>query len=149
MDSRVDTYQHIHQVQLRLDQVLQDLKRRLLFHDASKLQSPELEVYDRYEAELRAHDYNTPGYWKVLRLMEPAIRHHYEHNSHHPEHYAGGVRGMSLLDLMEMLCDWDAAAQRRPQPMLLPDSIDLNQKRFGYSDELRQILLNSAQYASR
>lgn len=53
-----------------------------------------------------------------------------------------GLHGMSLLDLVEMLCDWKAATLRHNDGNITC-SIDINQKRFGYSDELKQIFLNS------
>lgn len=53
-----------------------------------------------------------------------------------------GIRGMSLFDLIEMLCDWKAATLRHNDGNIRR-SIELNQKRFGYSDELKQILLNT------
>lgn len=54
-----------------------------------------------------------------------------------------GLHGMSLLDIIEMLCDWKAATLRHHDGDILR-SIEINQKRFGYSDELKQILLNTA-----
>jgi hypothetical protein len=53
-----------------------------------------------------------------------------------------GIRGMSLLGLLECLLDWKAATLRHADGDLLR-SIEINQKRFGYSDELKQILLNT------
>jgi hypothetical protein len=53
-----------------------------------------------------------------------------------------GLHGMSLLDVLEMLCDWKAATLRHNDGDIRK-SISLNQKRFGYSDELKQILLNT------
>lgn len=55
---------------------------------------------------------------------------------------ASGIRGMSLLDLLEMLCDWRAATMRHADGDIFK-SIEINQKRFGYSDEIKQILLNT------
>jgi hypothetical protein len=49
------------------------------------------------------------------------------------------VRAMTLLDLVEMLCDW-LAATRRHDDGDIHRSIDMNQERFGYSDELKAIL---------
>jgi len=54
-----------------------------------------------------------------------------------------GLHGMTLLDIIEMLCDWKAATLRHKDGDLLR-SIDLNQKRFGYSEEMRRILRNTA-----
>jgi len=53
-----------------------------------------------------------------------------------------GLHGMSLLDLLEMLCDWKAATLRHNDGDIRK-SIEINQRRFGYSDELKQILLNT------
>lgn len=53
-----------------------------------------------------------------------------------------GLNGMSLIDLIEMLCDWFAATQRHNDGNILR-SIELNQKRFNYSDELKQIFINT------
>lgn len=58
-------------------------------------------------------------------------------------HDAQGIRGMSLLDVLEMLCDWKAATMRHADGDLAK-SIEINQKRFGYSDELKSILTNTA-----
>lgn len=143
-DSRVDTYEHIGNVQRIMAPVIAELTWRQLVHDASKLASPEVEVYDELEDELRAHDYDTEGYWATLRRMKPAIDHHYAFNRHHPEHHADGIHGMSLVDLLEMLCDWKAASMRRPTNIGLSESVEHNQKRFGYGDELKRILLNTA-----
>jgi hypothetical protein len=59
------------------------------------------------------------------------------------ENPQGGIRGMSLLDLLEMLCDWKAATLRHNDGDLRK-SIEINQKRFGYSDELKRLLINTA-----
>lgn len=53
-----------------------------------------------------------------------------------------GLRGMSLLDVLEMLCDWKAATARHDDGDIRK-SIEINQRRFCYSDELKQILLNT------
>lgn len=52
------------------------------------------------------------------------------------------VSQMNLIDLMEMLCDWKAVTLRSPNGDIRR-SIEENQKRFGYSDELKAILLNT------
>lgn len=54
-----------------------------------------------------------------------------------------GIRGMSLLDILEMLCDWKAATLRHADGDLLK-SIEINQRRFGYTDELKSILVVTA-----
>jgi hypothetical protein len=143
VDSRPDTYAHILTVQRLLLRAVSDVQRRLTEHDVTKLESPEREAYDEFTPRLRDSVYGSEEYRATLREMKPAIRHHYEHNPHHPEHYETGIRGMSLLDLVEMLCDWKAAGQRHASNPGLRHSIEINQDRFGYSDELKQVLLNT------
>jgi hypothetical protein len=41
-----------------------------------------------------------------------------------------------------MLCDWKAATLRHDDGDIRR-SIEINQERFGYSDELKQILINT------
>ena len=63
---------------------------------------------------------------------------HYSLNRHHPEHHENGINDMSLIDLLEMLCDWCTAAKDIDQ------SIEINAKDYGISSQLRQILKNTA-----
>lgn len=143
-DSRVDTYEHIAKVGSYLLRAITSLHYRALDHDRSKLESPEREMFDEYTPKLRDTAYGSEEYKGFLREMGAAVEHHYEHNSHHPEHFENGVRGMSLLDLIEMLCDWQAAGERHADGGDLMRSIAANQERFGYGDELRAILENTA-----
>lgn len=52
---------------------------------------------------------------------------------------------MDLIDLMEMMCDWKAATLRHNDGDI-NKSLEINQKRFGYSDELKEIMKNSLKY---
>lgn len=49
---------------------------------------------------------------------------------------------MNLIDIMEMLCDWLAATHRHDTGDIMV-SLEKNQERFGYSDELKQIMINT------
>lgn len=142
-DSRPDTEAHIKTVQRYMERATAMLVRRSVDHDQSKLESPEREVFDEMTPKLAASTYGSDEYKGFLAAMKPALDHHYANNSHHPEHYPDGIRGMSLLDVLEMLCDWKAATMRHNDGDLRK-SIEINQKRFGYSDELKRILLNTA-----
>jgi hypothetical protein len=137
--AEVETLKHIRRVQALLGTLATDLIRRAEVHDASKLESPEREVFEEFTAKLRGCTYGSDEYKGFLAAMKPALNHHYAANSHHPEHYALGIQEMSLLDLIEMLADWKAATERHADGSL-EKSIEINQKRFGYSDELRSIL---------
>jgi hypothetical protein len=141
-DSRPDTRKHIGEVRRLLSRVIDDFVRRQREHDASKLASPEVEVFDEFTPKLSGSTYGSEEYRGFLAAMKPALDHHYARNSHHPEHYPDGVRGMSLPDVVEMLCDW-LAATRRHADGDVKKSIEINQKRFGYGDELKRILLNT------
>lgn len=141
-DSRPDTYQHIQSVQRLMGRVVCDLLGRAERHDQSKLVPPEVAAYDELTPRLAGLTYGSDEYRATLREMKPAIAHHYAANSHHPEHYPDGIAGMSLLDVVEMLCDWKAASMRHNNGDFRK-SIEINQERFGYSDELKQLLLNT------
>ena len=53
-----------------------------------------------------------------------------------------GLHDMTLIDIIEMLCDWKAATLRHKDGAIRR-SIEQNQKRFGYGDELKQIFINT------
>lgn len=55
-----------------------------------------------------------------------------------------GISGMNLIDLIEMLCDWKAATIRHNDGDIRK-SIAINQKRFGYSDEMKRFMLNTVE----
>jgi hypothetical protein len=135
--------QHIGLVQYWLDMAIQNLNRRLEKHDQSKLVDPEKKAWDYATPKLQDYKYGSDEYRTTLREIKPAVQHHYEVNDHHPEHYENGIQGMSLMALMEMLADWKAATQRSPGGDL-GKSFEINQKRWGYSDELALILHKTA-----
>jgi hypothetical protein len=158
-DSRPDTFDHIGKVRLYMSRAIGMLLDRANIHDSSKLVEPELATFDEFTPKLAESEYGSNEYKANTAAMGEALEHHYAHNSHHPEHYENGIAGMSLIDLIEMLCDWYAASQRTKRPAMpaasgradAPQydddflrSIALNQERFGYTDELRLILTNTA-----
>lgn len=142
MDSRLETYAHILQVQHFLNKMIIELTRRAEVHDKSKLETPEKEFFDKYTHLLKDSTYGSEEYFKILQELKPALDHHYKNNSHHPEHYENGIKGMNILDILEMLCDWKAAGMRHANGNIV-ESIEKNSKRFNYSDDLKQIFLNS------
>jgi hypothetical protein len=142
-DSRPDTLLHILEVRRRLNLVIKDLERRWREHDLSKLSDPEKAVFDEFTPKLKNSTYGSEQYQEYLVQMRTALDHHYAHNSHHPEFYSNGIDGMSLLDLIELVCDWKAATLRHADGDLRK-SIEYNQKRFGYTDQLKAILINTA-----
>ena len=141
-DSRPGTEAHIGEVRRLLGKVLSGLTRRAMLHDRSKLESPEVEHFDRAAFRLAGCAYGSAEYRNSLADLKPALDHHYAVNSHHPEHYPDGICGMNLLDLMEMIADWVAAVQRHDSGQIFR-SIEINKERFGMSDDLTQIFINT------
>lgn len=143
-DSRVDTHEHIAQVRGLVLGAAHDLTKRAHVHDASKLAEPELSVFNEYTPKLRDSTYGSDEYKRFLEGMGEGLRHHYEANDHHPEHFEDGIAAMSLIQLTEMLCDWIAATRRHADGDIRR-SIEQNAERFGYGDEIKRLLLNSVE----
>lgn len=141
-DSTQDTRDHIHNVQSRIAEIRNRLEYRAIIHDHSKLEEPEKSGFDVLTFKLRDLVYGSDEYKAALVEGKPTIEHHYAVNPHHPEHYDNGIDGMSLLDVVEMLCDWKAASERTKQGSIAA-SLAHNKERFGISDQLAAILKNT------
>ena len=141
-ESTYGTLEHIREVQRGLAAFAATLIERGIVHDRTKLEDPEHEHFEVATPRLKGLTYGSEEYKESLRSIKPAIEHHNAHNSHHPEHYAEGILGFDLFDLVEMFCDWQAAVKRHADGDLRR-SVTLNQERFGYSDDLRSILMNT------
>ena len=166
-----ETLKHRAQVKTYLAAVCAMLARRGECHDESKLHSPEAEIFAEYTPKLKGSTYGSEAYKRCLAEMRPALEHHYAENRHHPEHFKRyvcngcfkeyrtmpnhcdicgysqfqeetDIAQMTLVDLLEMLCDWKAATLRHADGDILR-SIEGNQTRFDYSDDLRQIFENT------
>lgn len=142
-DSRSDTLTHIKRVNELLINAATELLQRAKVHDESKLHSPEKEWFDKATERLKNLEFGSEEYKQSLKELEPALNHHYEHNSHHPQHYKEGINEMDLFDLLEMLLDWKAAGERTAGGNIFK-SIAVNTSRFRISDQLASILINTA-----
>lgn len=142
-ECQVETLKHIEMVRSYLRMFTDALTLRGVKHDASKLESPELEIFTECTPKLAALTYGSPEYNESLKELKVALEHHYAGNRHHPEHFTKGIEDMTLIDIVEMLCDWKAASLRQHDGNLLK-SIELNAERFGYDRQLKQIFLNTA-----
>ena len=112
-------------------------------HDKSKLGWYEAKHYAKVIFDLRGSTYGTEEYKKMLEDIQPAVKHHYKKNSHHPEHYKNGMQDMSELDKLELIADWCAATKRHANGDVFR-SIEINQSRFGYNDETKEWLISIA-----
>lgn len=140
-----ETIEHINAVRRWLIKAEINIESRRVDHDKSKLQEPERSGFQAMTADARLKDltYGSEEYRAVLREHKPTIQHHYDHNDHHPEFWPNGVRDMSLLSVLEMLCDWKASTSRMKDGDLAR-SIEINAARFGYGDEFKALLMNTA-----
>jgi hypothetical protein len=143
-DSTMDTVEHIRIVQSRMAEVLIQLHTRQLFHDKSKLYSPEKEAFDRVVPKLQELEYGSEEHKAAVSELGEALKHHYGVNPHHPEHHIGGISDMSLIDVIEMFCDWKAASERNAYNGF-GRSLEINTERFGVSDQLASIFENTRQ----
>ncbi len=157
-DSRPDTQAHINRVASLLMQAVDNLRQRAVVHDASKLESPEREVFDAVTPKLKAMEYGSDEYKASLAEMGTALNHHYANNSHHPERFAltdygvpnpdelkqgAAVARMTLFDLIECLVDWKAASERHTTGDIWK-SIEMNKERFGLTEQLYGIFRETA-----
>ena len=165
------TLEHVRLVGAYLQHCASDLDLRAIEHDKSKFGSEEWPGFLEMTEKLKGCTYGSPEYQEYLKQLQPTLEHHYAANRHHPEHFLyyecngcftrytkcpnscercgytqfttrPDVSRMSLLDLIEMVCDWLAATQRHDDGDIWK-SIEINQKRFEYSDELKEILKNT------
>lgn len=144
-ESKFKTLRHIETVRNYINLVIRELILRQEQHDQTKLESPEVEIFEEYTPKLRECEYGSEKYKAMMKEMNVAINHHNKKNRHHPEHFVRGINGMNLVDLIEMACDWIAASKRHNNGDVMK-SIELNQERFEYSEELKNILVNTAAF---
>jgi hypothetical protein len=142
MSSEKDTLEHREKVIGIAKLIMGQLIESVMKHDESKIQEPEVSIFDEYTSKLKNTTYGSDEYKGYLKEMGKALEHHYKANRHHPEHFENGIRGMNLVDLVEMFCDWWAASMRHNDGDIRR-SIEINQSRFGYSDDLKAILMNT------
>ena len=141
--SEQDTREHIGKVRYHMSAILANLAERSNTHDLSKLEEPELSGYESLREAIQGVEYGTPAYRAVLAAHEGVIQHHYASNYHHPEHWANGIEDMSLLDIIEMLCDWKAASERGGGDF--KHSLEVSIARFHFDDDrIGEILTNTA-----
>lgn len=139
-----ETVAHVRRVGCLMLQAISGLQNRAVVHDDSKFSAEEFEAFARETPGLKALTYGSPEYKDALERLGPALRHHYDHNRHHPEYFGPeATDGMNLLDLIEMLADWKAATERHADGSLAR-SIVGNAKRFGYPPVLMHLLARSA-----
>ncbi len=162
-----ETEKHVRRVGVLMLEVISKLQRRAVVHDSSKFSPEEFDAFAAETPALRGLTYGSDEYKAALARLGPALDHHYKANDHHPEHFGtttcdqcgqdeskpctcggtrtrrGDIHRMDLIQLLEMLCDWQAATERHANGSL-PKSIVQNAKRFGYDDRMAVLLCKTA-----
>lgn len=141
----LETGAHIMKVRSFLNKAVIELSERSIHHDESKLLDPELEIFCRFIPLLKKTKYNSDEYKEYSKGMGVALENHYRENRHHPEHFPNGWRGMNLIDLLEMVCDWRAASERYVDGDFYA-SLTKSEKHFKMPKYLIQILRNTVEY---
>jgi len=162
---------HNNHVQQNIADVIANLAQRMANHDQSKYSDVELELVRGKPAlnrlEYNTPEYKE-GLAKVQTAVAShyaANDHHPEHFTRWecngcfkvfdtpPDNLhcdvclceifeqPHGIRGMSLLALLEMACDWQAASIEHNSYFLT--SVERNIERFGLSIEMKEILINT------
>ena len=142
-ECQVETIKHIEKVREIIRIFVNKLVTRAFDHDKLKLESPEVEIFTEYTPKLADTTYGSDEYKQFLEKMKPALEHHYANYRHHPEHFEKGINDMTLVDIVEMFCDWKASSMRHHDGNLLK-SIDINASRFNMTSQLKQIFINTA-----
>jgi hypothetical protein len=137
-----ETRKHILTVQRTVLRLLNSVMEQALSHDSSKLESPEIDTFTEFTPKLKNCTYGSDDYAFYLKMMKPALDHHYQNNRHHPEHFAKGIEEMSIVDIIEMFCDWFAATKRHADGDIRK-SLKINKKRFRINPQLIKILENT------
>ena len=139
-----ETMKHIHQVGKNIHILVSKLLKRADNHDASKLESPEVEFFTQKTHLLSGLTYGSEEYNQCLKELAPALEHHYANNRHHAAHYDNGINDMNIVDFIEMFCDW-AASCKRHNDGNLNKSIEINAKRFDMPEMMVNVLKNSVE----
>lgn len=132
---------HISRVRRHINTFIQLLIRRAEKHDKSKLEEPELSWWKEMDKEPR-YPYGSEEYKQKIKRWSKVFKHHYQYNRHHPEHYEYGVSEMTLIDIVEMMCDWLGYKDTTTVTEAIK-VCDEQMARYDISEELRQIIFNT------
>lgn len=108
-----------------------ELQGRARVHDRDKLSVPLFHGFVEVNRVAREHPFGSPEY--MASLKTDAVGLHVRRNRHHPEAHRSPA-DMTWLDIVEMVCDWGAAALTYGQTSLA-DSLEVQRKRFDFTDQ--------------
>lgn len=125
--------------------IIRALVNRAINHDESKLREPELSAFVEMTEALSSVEYGSNEYRAQLASHKGAVDHHYQNNRHHPEYHENGIYDMNLVDIIEMVADWIAAAERVKNGDI-EKSLSVNSKRFEIDSQLMAVIRNTVKF---
>lgn len=136
---------HKKKVKDRMLFLAKEIIKRAEEHDDSKLKPPEINWLIEMDKEPKV-EYGTPEYFEKIKKWDKFFKHHYKNNNHHPAHYnEQGVYGMTIVDLVEMMCD--VISYIKELHVYQASKIIKEQKeRFDMDEGIAQILINTLNY---
>ena len=141
-DFLCDTILHVSEVQENLERFAGELKQRGFAHDRTKFQELEFDAFVSTRDKFKKANYGSKEYQDCIDTIKPAVDHHYENNRHHTGFHKNGINDMTLVDIIEMICDWQAAARRSPDKDL-KDTIEYAMKKYKIDPQLDAIIRNT------
>lgn len=137
-------YHHKFVVLKFMNYIIHDLIIRAEEHDQTKFSEEEFPGLVAAMEEIKMYPYGTPEYEEMRKKHAKPFAEHYAKNRHHPEHFPNGVEDMTLVDLLEMLCDWKSASMRQEHGGSIENSIKIATEKYNLSPQLVKILDNTA-----
>ena len=132
---------HISGVRRRVTLVCAALINRAITHDNSKYSEKELNAHISMGDEMNGIKYGTDAYYAIKRKYESLSVEHFANNRHHPEYHPNGIDDMTLVDVIEMLCDWLTGSENTGTPV--ERSLEINEERYNISPQLMKLLRNT------
>ena len=117
------------------------LFKKAISHDLSKYRWKEAKYFAKTIFDLKNSTYGSKEYQELLNIIRPAIDLHYSKNKHHPEYHNNNFDNMTFEDKIEMICDWLSATKRHKNGNIFK-SIEINQKRFNFSNQDKKMFEN-------
>lgn len=140
MQYLLETKKHIEQVQQCLKDICSKLQLRSYDHDMSRYRRPGSLKFREVYSELKETEGNDEIHLSILEKLRILREKYFKTCRYCPESHDNNVSEMNLVDLLELLSDWKADSSD------LKKTIIENQKKYKYTDELMNVLLNTAKY---
>ena len=139
MTTLLTIIRHREKVNDSLNLLADELRRRGRVHDDSKLRAvDEFGAFVEINTGGRRYEFNSLEMNAILIRHGEAIELHKSRNSHHPE-YHEDLTAMPLLDVIEMVIDWQAAASTYGKTPLA-DSKKIMLERYDFTEAQKWVI---------